>query len=454
MSTSFPLKKFTILGFQEKANVEIPFQENTKILIGENGVGKTQILNILYYTLSRKFERLINFNFQKVILDFIDGDLIEISKEEIESSLFNTESPMVQQILNYIGPENFLNLRDLVTSRTIGRMDFSRNKIVQDVSNIIPPDVFYDILRRGFAHRVSSSSPDLFSSRINELNKTILSKLGSNQILYFPTYRRIEEDLKNLGYDEEQLRIKADDNRLINFGMGDVQRRFEIITGSIDKISKEGFAKLSSEILSQLVRGFPMVDRRFIDEINENDIQIILERIGGQLSDDDKQKIKDIIARKELEKKDNLLLYFLQKLVEVYNQQREFDTTIKEYVRVCNTYLTEKKVVYDESSMTIYVKPDDSENKLLLSKLSSGEKQIISILSKIYLTTQEVQYIVLFDEPELSLSIFWQRQLLPDIVKSKKCSFLLAVTHSPFIFENELDKHAITLKEYFYKIDR
>lgn len=42
----------------------------------------------------------------------------------------------------------------------------------------------------------------------------------------------------------------------------------------------------------------------------------------------------------------------------------------------------------------------------------------------------------------------WQKQLLPDIINSKKCDFLLAVTHSPFIFDNELDKYAVGLNEY------
>ena len=98
--------------------------------------------------------------------------------------------------------------------------------------------------------------------------------------------------------------------------------------------------------------------------------------------------------------------------------------------------------------MSIYIQLDESDKKLLLSKLSSGEKQIISILSKIYLTTKDYKFIVLFDEPELSLSLFWQRNLLPDIVNSGKCAFLLAVTHSPFIFENDLDQFAIGTGRY------
>lgn len=61
-------------------------------------------------------------------------------------------------------------------------------------------------------------------------------------------------------------------------------------------------------------------------------------------------------------------------------------------------------------------------------------------------------FIVLFDEPELSLSIYWQKKLLPDILNSKRCDFLLAVTHSPFIFENELLEYTIGLKDFISEI--
>ena len=71
------------------------------------------------------------------------------------------------------------------------------------------------------------------------------------------------------------------------------------------------------------------------------------------------------------------------------------------------------------------------------------------MFSKIYLSDRNKRFIVLFDEPELSLSMIWQQQLLPDILNSKKCDFLLAVTHSPFIFDNELRNYAISLNEYF-----
>ena len=85
-----------------------------------------------------------------------------------------------------------------------------------------------------------------------------------------------------------------------------------------------------------------------------------------------------------------------------------------------------------------------TEQEIDIKYLSSGEKQIVSIFSKIYLEDCN-NFILLFDEPELSLSIEWQEMLLLDVLKSGKCDLLLAATHSPFIFNNELDKTAVDL---------
>jgi predicted ATPase len=81
------------------------------------------------------------------------------------------------------------------------------------------------------------------------------------------------------------------------------------------------------------------------------------------------------------------------------------------------------------------------------AKLSSGEKQIISLFSRLHLEPGK-PLALLFDEPELSLSIEWQRMLIPDIVASGRCKFLLATTHSPFVFENAFDANAYDLSKF------
>ena len=112
---------------------------------------------------------------------------------------------------------------------------------------------------------------------------------------------------------------------------------------------------------------------------------------------------------------------------------------------------TSSSTVYNESSVDIDIYRTGSENSIQLNKLSSGEKQIISIFSKVYLEDTN-NIVVLFGEPELSLSLPWQERLLPDIIASKKCKFLLSVTHSPFIFDNELDKYAVGMNTYISEL--
>lgn len=69
---------------------------------------------------------------------------------------------------------------------------------------------------------------------------------------------------------------------------------------------------------------------------------------------------------------------------------------------------------------------------LPVSKLSSGEKQLLIIFTEALLQKQE-PYIFLADEPELSLHIAWQRKIIPAIKKLNPNAQVLVATHSPEI---------------------
>jgi predicted ATPase len=86
------------------------------------------------------------------------------------------------------------------------------------------------------------------------------------------------------------------------------------------------------------------------------------------------------------------------------------------------------------------------DREIELKYLSSGEKQVISLFAQIYLSKAK-RFFVIIDEPELSLSVPWQRKLLPDLWSSGNCEFLAAVTHSPFIFDNELEGYTHDLSD-------
>jgi len=73
------------------------------------------------------------------------------------------------------------------------------------------------------------------------------------------------------------------------------------------------------------------------------------------------------------------------------------------------------------------------ETTLQLNELSSGEKQILLILFRVFLMDQKA-YLLLMDEPEISLHIEWQYKLIKVIRELNPHCQLILSTHSPSIF--------------------
>ena len=77
------IKNFKINNLYGYRNIDINFENSVKILIGENGLGKTTILNIIYYTLSKKFEKLSNINFDSIEVVFDSKNKINFTNSFI-----------------------------------------------------------------------------------------------------------------------------------------------------------------------------------------------------------------------------------------------------------------------------------------------------------------------------------------------------------------------------------
>jgi len=75
----------------------------------------------------------------------------------------------------------------------------------------------------------------------------------------------------------------------------------------------------------------------------------------------------------------------------------------------------------------------DGKEIIHLYKLSSGEKQLLIILLRVFLM-DERPYILLMDEPEISLHIEWQYHLFEEIQQLNPYCQIITSTHSPSIF--------------------
>lgn len=82
------------------------------------------------------------------------------------------------------------------------------------------------------------------------------------------------------------------------------------------------------------------------------------------------------------------------------------------------------------------------DRKIPLKSLSSGEKQLLQILLEVLSAAQNS---VIIDEPELSLHVNWQQQLVSSMRRINEDCQLLLASHSPEIMADVSDNHIFEL---------
>ena len=445
------ISKFIIQGLFGYRDVYLDFSRPYKILIGENGLGKTTVLNCLYYTLNQKFKELSKIKFSKIELHF-EKELISFTKHQLECYNQRDESsnatPFLRLLENNLQPSDLhlldkllfgatsdqsviADTRRILSKRGIG-VNASELYLLRNVRKVV-----MDFVAMGFSRNIEK-----------------LERLTDFEILYFPTYRRVESSFSamadGLSYMKEHNPFFDDDDirrlyhtEMIKFGMTDVKERIQTLTNEIAQQTREGFSKVLGDMLGVLARNNTKLATR--QKFEESKINIVLSRLSSAINVEDKKRILEY-ALSDSQQESKYLDFLISRLIELYEDHREQDDAIKKFVEVCNFYLFDKKFVYNESEIDLYLESFHGKERLDLDCLSSGEKQIVSLFSKIFLEVGKVFYII-FDEPELSLSMRWQMRLLPDIVSSGKCDFMIAATHSPFIFDNEMRKYAVALSD-------
>lgn len=458
------LEYIGIFGLFGRYNIDIPFNKQVNIFIGENGLGKTTILNCIYFVLEKKFSRLSNVQFSEIKVKFkkddktykiTAADIREYNKSKdgisfpylVENDMYINEiiERMIRRYKDInldFGDEPAL---DRIAIELARKMDmpfsYARNYVLRYLEN---KNIIYKSKKKGDRNNVV------------ELDRAI-SKYVTRRIIYLPTYRRIEDDFTSLNLRSEELN-KAE--LLIRFGMSDVQNSIERILEKIRSLAMKGFTEMTGILLKQYTDGKDPIDemkksKRSFFDIDIDTVKIVLDRVGKEIERPYKEKILKLISSDEIinNYKYFYLLDLLNKLIDNYDVQRSYDDRIKKFADTCNKYLIDKHFDYNQSTLDLEVYLDakiakDKDKRVIkLTQLSSGEKQIVSLFSKLYLESDDSS-IVIIDEPELSLSIGWQQMLLPDIMRSKNCDLLLTVTHSPFIFQNEFDEDAKEIRQF------
>ncbi|WP_338954671.1 AAA family ATPase [Lactococcus petauri] len=435
------IKNFAIRNLFGYQDFEINFQQKNTIFVGENGMGKTTILAILYHTLSLNFKELSRFDFETIEIQYENTEKFEISYFQIK------EFSRVEDYNHYNSIPHHVSSKIIseIENKKINGSDFQSKQVKKDTIKEIQ-----SIIHNKYNLRIPLSlidetiKPELFlqTSGLKDFVTETKKILTSTKILYFPTYRRIEEDIQNLEFEEERLNFYSSKEEkissrsageLIRFGMTDVAETIKKLLDTIKKNSIDSFNKMTGELLEQYVDN--RLEKSEVSTLSEKDINISLNRVGDKINPELRDKIIQLSRDGELSKY-KYLNNLIENLVNKNKSLESIDNKIQHFVDICNSYLYGKQFVYNPSKVTLDIQLTSHNSTVELSQLSSGEKQLVSTFSKIFLEDNE-KLIILFDEPELSLSISWQENFIYDIFNAENSIFGLAVTHSPYIFEKD-----------------
>jgi len=469
---SIELTRFAVIGLHHKFDVDIPITDNKLILIGVNGLGKTTVVNLIYFLLTLQWERLIEYDFSAIEITLNDN-FIRIDREDIQSKLKLSDryEKVLARSANRFPGSNRIFER-IVTHPLFPELSaasvVAREKIAIEISREIGIPFSYVM-------RISSDIPksvqeDLFlttrdAPSIVELIQALKTS-GNTQVIYLPTYRRIEQDIKSIfpNLDEDELRkittrsdrMLSQRNRghveLIQFGMKDVESRIADELENIRERTRSQLTNLTATYLKDIIRNrADAIPSEYFHTLDDKVVAAVLMRVDeNTLSPEDKNEIESAIKRVREgnsghEARDKYLAYFFSRLLEIYLSLAESEDNIRRLAETCNRYLEGKTLHYDDSSFEAYIADEEGE-PLSWTVLSSGEKQVASLFTHLFLSKNNEQAVII-DEPELSLSVIWQMNLLPDIANSQNCKLLIAVTHSPFIYTNELDAYVVDLSK-------
>lgn len=451
------LKQFSIYDLWGEKEIHLRFRDNKLILVGENGSGKTTILRIIYETLACKWAMLSVEDFSKIELVFSTGKSITIPKSKIQKAkelFISTDSPIIRELPSPIK-------RSLIERSNISGRDITYDQVVETLKEYNYPD-------QGLIRRLNEKITDLEKKVFLEYSKNIKEQLGCS-IIYLPTYRRVEKRIgyvnekdfiyRHIGYNYRmsgQNSMMEQSIEVAKTGMDDVEFFIQLCLDDIRRKADRSASRLNYQCFKGILKKASDHVLYNKDILDEGEIEKVFGSINEDVLSPDESKqiqqsLKDMKSAEAPQRQtyEQIVYYFYSLLHERYLQIKEDEKTILRFFESCNAYLVNKKFVYDEKEYTynIYTIEGNQTRKINLEDLSSGEKQVISIFSYLYLYPFS-DLIILIDEPELSLSVPWQKKFLLDISNGSQCAGFISVTHSPFVFDNELKPFAHALEEF------
>ena len=403
------INSIEIHGFKSSNRVAkaVFSNDSVSVIYGPNGCGKTSFLKILHGVLAQEESALIQNSVSKVIL-FVE---INDKKEELFVERDENGDYMWDSILESSLSET--------SSLSLGvDRGITSQAIKADPSFIM--DFFRHPRRRAYLSR-----------------EFPLSQIGEELSLYL---RQSQSHLRNrnnaIHYDKRHLylqNIKIDniENLLIErYRIARLMASRKIQSALFDTLSiaislderPQERQSLPADFETRLRDNNARI-REALDDGSENQFKnTVIEILDSIAVGDGVDKIKNHPILSQL---------FLN-IIEELEMEKLILSSINLLVDTFNKYLIEdKKLVVTGREAFIEVNGDTHS----INELSSGERHILTFLSLV-LFEGETRNFLIIDEPEISLNITWQRELLGLFKRLVPHTQIIVASHSPALVKD------------------
>ncbi|WP_162988283.1 AAA family ATPase [Brevibacillus laterosporus] len=425
-------KLFGVFDHQINLNNE----RGITIVIGENGLGKTVILEMIESFFKRDFYRLKNIDFQELMFEFEDGIIWNIRKKQsvnkdiyLEINQNNLDEIFKLEIYDS-SPEKFrreaIQIARMVNSLRRVHPEKWENKYNGEIYNAI------EVVEK-FGSDYSSYIGYEFSTKDLETPDWFINRFEYTNVSLIETQRVYDFDFPDRAPIETVKKYSKELTDLIK-----------------QKLTE------STELSSKLDRTYP---NRLIEELKSRKKQISEDDLNNKLTElEDKRNLLDKVGLVETEKDSHLstidnpeevvkdvLMLHVKDSFEKLSIFDEIAEKIKLLLKIINERFKHKRLFVNKDDGFLFKSTviKDEKNiykKIPIEQLSSGEKNELILFYKLIFKSLP-NSLILIDEPEISLHISWQNKFISDlneIHKLNKLNILIA-THSPDIISNNWD---------------
>lgn len=395
------LKELYLKGFKNPdREVRITFSdEPITIIYGENGSGKTTLLEVIQAIFDGNLAFLVQKNIREFSITFSYDDVIyTLNVSCIEKTyLVNNDIETTQEILD----EQF-GLLNNSTSILFG-------------------------INRGFVDFNQE-----FTINIHEQ----LLQLRNNQKLK-------SENLKILDNLIQETSFKIDYNDLHEFHVTIDNLSVQVIEKTLLETFYEGqnaiLRGISSAFFNTIDNALnPIPDFSLPSDFQERFTKrkIFFESFVDNLSNSQtKQKLQTFLEteNQDVSQESPIFKALLKNMLESAEENEKENIDIKAVNTIVQTF-NEFVIHQKKLNLSVVEVSIDFPNgqKHGLGELSSGERHLLSFLT-IFLILGRGRNFFLIDEPEISLSVKWQRKLLSLLSEFSPESQIIVATHSPAI---------------------